>query len=135
LEGRGHDEIAASLGTSPGAVRQLIFRARETLRTGMGALVPVQLLRMALASGSAEPVVTGAAGAGLGLTAAKVGLGAVLATGVVVAGVNVDGWGKHKQSGEPVIRTEPDAAHAAASAPGGGTNGVADDGIATEDLT
>jgi RNA polymerase sigma factor (sigma-70 family) len=45
LEGRGHDEIAAALHVSPGAVRQLIFRARSALRAGIGALLPVQVLR------------------------------------------------------------------------------------------
>src|SRR4051812_20169974 len=32
LEGTSHDEIAAQLGTTPGAVSQLIFRARTALR-------------------------------------------------------------------------------------------------------
>src|SRR4051794_1055183 len=32
LEGDSHEEIAADLGMSPGAVRQLAFRARGTLR-------------------------------------------------------------------------------------------------------
>lgn len=137
LEGRGHDEIAASLGTSPGAVRQLIFRARETLRTGMGALIPIQVLRMVLASGSAEPVVAGATGAGLGLTAAKVGIGAVLATGVIAAGVNVEHSGKGGKEAAQIAIAEPEIAEAAASesaadatAPGLDT-GVADDALLT----
>ena len=121
LEGRGHDEIAASLGTTPGAVRQLIFRARETLRTGMGALVPVQLLRMVLASGSAEPVVAGATGAGIGMTAIKVGFGAALATGVVAAGVGVDDPGKRKQQPGEVVITQPGTAQTASQATGSGT--------------
>jgi RNA polymerase sigma factor (sigma-70 family) len=130
LEGRGHDEIAASLGTSPGAVRQLIFRARETLRTGMGALIPIQVLRMALVSGSAEPVVAGATGAGIGLTAAKVGIGAVLATGVVAAGVHVEDSGKNGKEADQVVATGPEAAEAASqpttatgTAGDGGTTG------------
>jgi hypothetical protein len=105
-------------------VRQLIFRARETLRTGMGALVPIQILRMALATGSAEPVVAGAAGAGIGLTAAKLGLGAVLATGVVVAGVNVENPGNRKQGAGQIVKAAPESAQAAAAsaaaAPEGG---------------
>lgn len=86
LEGRGHEEIAASLGVSAGAVRQLIFRARGNLRTGFGALVPVQLLRLAASSGGAEQLTAGAAGAGLGFGAGKMALGAVLSAGAIVAG-------------------------------------------------
>jgi RNA polymerase sigma factor (sigma-70 family) len=41
LEGKGHDEIAAELDVSPGAVRQLIFRARSALRAGVGVLLPI----------------------------------------------------------------------------------------------
>ena len=132
LEGRGHDEIAASLGTSPGAVRQLIFRAREALRAGMGALVPVQILRMALASGGAEPAVGGAVGAGLGATALKVGFGAALATGVVVAGVGVDDSGKRKQQPNEVVITQPGTAQAAAQPTGSGTGAAAEGAPAGE---
>lgn len=38
LEGRSYDEIATSLGVSGGAVRQLLNRARNTLRAGMTSL-------------------------------------------------------------------------------------------------
>jgi RNA polymerase sigma factor (sigma-70 family) len=91
LEGKGHDEIAESLEVSPGAVRQLIFRARESLRAAAGLLIPMQLLRAIALSGAAEPVAGGVAGAGIGLTAAKLGLGAVLATGAIVAGLDATG--------------------------------------------
>ena len=36
LEGHTHEQIAAALGSSPGAVRQLIYRARLTVREGVG---------------------------------------------------------------------------------------------------
>jgi RNA polymerase sigma factor (sigma-70 family) len=88
LEGKGHDEIASAMSISPGAVRQLIFRARGTLRAGVGALIPMQLLRWVALAG-ADPATPVAAGAGIGLGAAKVGLGAVLATGAVVVGAQV----------------------------------------------
>src|SRR5262245_4240112 len=74
LEGKGHDEIAAALDVSPGAVRQLIFRARSALRAGIGALLPVQVLRAAVFSGAPEQASSGAA-AGAGV-AAKLGLSA-----------------------------------------------------------
>jgi RNA polymerase sigma factor (sigma-70 family) len=80
LEGRGHAEIAAELGTSPGAVRQLIFRARGTLRQAAGVLIPLPALRFLLGSGGAEAGAAGATGAGLGAAAATGGGAA--ATGV-----------------------------------------------------
>ncbi len=86
LEGRGHDEIAGSLGVSPAAVRQLIFRARTTLRAGVGALVPTALLRIVSLPGAVE---TGA-GAGIAVGAAKFGVAAVIATGAIVGGVEVE---------------------------------------------
>jgi RNA polymerase sigma factor (sigma-70 family) len=86
LEGKGHEEIAATLEISPGAVRQLIFRARATLRAGLGALLPMQLLRAAVLSGATDQAGAGAAaGAGAG-AAAKLGIGAVITTGALFAG-------------------------------------------------
>jgi RNA polymerase sigma factor (sigma-70 family) len=87
LEGKGHDEIAAHLKVSPGAVRQLIFRARSALRAGLGALLPVQLLRAAVLSGATEQAGSGAVATGAGV-AAKLGLGALLTTGALVAGAH-----------------------------------------------
>jgi RNA polymerase sigma factor (sigma-70 family) len=100
LEGKGHDEIAEDLNVSPGAVRQLIFRARGTLRAGIGALIPMQLLRWVALAG-ADPAAPVAAGAGLGLGAAKVGLGAVLATGAVVVGAQVGSDIRNSDNGKP----------------------------------
>jgi RNA polymerase sigma factor (sigma-70 family) len=79
LEGRGHSEIAAELGTSPGAVRQLIFRARTTLRGAAGLIIPLPLLRFLLGPGGSEAA-GAAATAGAGAAAATAGGGA--ATGV-----------------------------------------------------
>jgi RNA polymerase sigma factor (sigma-70 family) len=87
LEGKGHDEIAADLEVSPGAVRQLIFRARSALRSGIGALLPMQLLRAALLSGGTDGASSGAAatGAGMGI---KLGIGTLLTTGALFAGTH-----------------------------------------------
>lgn len=41
LEGRSYDQIAAQLDATDGAVRQLLNRARNTLRTGVSALTPL----------------------------------------------------------------------------------------------
>jgi len=50
LEGRSYDEIAAALGTGDGAVRQLLNRARVTLRNAASMLVPPPLVARAAAS-------------------------------------------------------------------------------------
>jgi RNA polymerase sigma factor (sigma-70 family) len=96
LEGKGHDQIAASLDVSPGAVRQLIFRARSALRAGVGALVPMQLLRAALLSGATEQAGSTATSAGI---AAKLGIGALVTTGALFAGTHTV-----KEQVAPVVR-------------------------------
>jgi len=75
LEGKRYDEIAATLGVGDGAVRQLLHRARATLRAGASALTPVGLL---------ERIAEFAGGAG-GIGAAKMGA-ALLATGAIAGG-------------------------------------------------
>jgi RNA polymerase sigma factor (sigma-70 family) len=85
MEGRGHAEIAAQLGVSEGAARQLIFRARASVRDALGCLVPMPLLRYLFESGDGSAAAVGAAGSGA--LAAKAAI-AILATGAVVgAGV------------------------------------------------
>jgi RNA polymerase sigma factor (sigma-70 family) len=85
LEGRGHDEIGRVLALSPGAVRQLIYRARFALRQASGALVPAILLRTATLPGADE------AAGGLGMAGAvKLGLATVVATGTIAAGSSID---------------------------------------------
>jgi RNA polymerase sigma factor (sigma-70 family) len=88
LEGRGHAEIAAELGTSPGAVRQLIFRARATLRGAAGVLIPLPLLRFLIGPGGSEAAgAATAAGVG-GAAAATAGGGAATgAAGKVAVGL------------------------------------------------
>ena len=45
LDGDSHEQIAADLGMSPGAIRQLAHRARRTVREAAAALIPVPVLR------------------------------------------------------------------------------------------
>jgi RNA polymerase sigma factor (sigma-70 family) len=91
LEGRGHEEIGRALDVSPGAVRQLIYRARHTLREAAGAIIPAAALRAATLPGADE-----AAGS-LGLAGAlKLGLAAVVATGTIVAGTSIE---RHNHAG------------------------------------
>ena len=65
LEGLSHEEIAAALGLSGGGARQVIFRAREALRSGAGMLLPLPLMRLLLEHGTeaTPPGPAGAAGA------------------------------------------------------------------------
>ena len=86
LEGRSHDEIAAALALSPGAVRQLIYRARHSLREAMGGLLPLPVVRHLLVSGGQGEAA--GTGAGVGVAALGSGSGAILkvAAVVVVAG-------------------------------------------------
>ena len=94
LEGRSYEEIAAELQISDGAVRQLLNRARTTLRAGASAVVPEWLLVRA-ATGGGEPVaarVVEIVAAGGGAAAlAKVGTAVVVAGSVVTAPIGVPG--------------------------------------------
>jgi RNA polymerase sigma factor (sigma-70 family) len=90
LEGRSYDEIASELGVTGGAVRQLLNRARTTLRSGASAVTPVGLLSRLPLSGESEaisaPVAETVGGAGVGAVAAKL-CATALVTGAVVGGV------------------------------------------------
>ncbi len=97
LEGRSHEEIAARLVTSDGAVRQLLARGRSALRVGLTALIPFGLaLRLGTRDASAAVGTTGPAGAGALL--AK-GLAIATVTVGVAAGVTVTH--DHARSGPP----------------------------------
>lgn len=132
LEGLSHDEIAAALGVSGGAARQAIYRARISLRNGLGLLVPLPVLRMLFEHGTAADAATGAAAAagaagagaaaagggatlgGIGAgTALKAGLATVLVAGAVGAGVAVESQRSSGGGG-------PERAEAAVSAPASG---------------
>jgi RNA polymerase sigma factor (sigma-70 family) len=84
---RPHADVARELGMSDGALRQLLLRARATLRAAATALTPYPLMswlaggQEATAARVAEVAVR-AGGAGLALKASA----AVLAAGAVVAG-------------------------------------------------
>jgi RNA polymerase sigma factor (sigma-70 family) len=85
LEGRGHAEIAHAMKLTPGSVRQLIYRARHSLRSAAGVMIPAVLIRAASVPGAGEAV------GGLGAAGAlKLGLATVVATTAIVAGTSVD---------------------------------------------
>src|SRR3954451_7534143 len=92
VDGRAHSDVAAELGLTDGAVRQLVHRARTTLRTGVTAITPMPLLHMLMTSagdstvGRVAEVAAGAGGAGAASLSLKAGAAAVLATGALVTG-------------------------------------------------
>jgi RNA polymerase sigma factor (sigma-70 family) len=92
IDGLSYEEIAVALGVGDGAVRQLLHRARSTLRAGMTAVTPlglVERLATAMAGTGVDPsarVAEVATGVGLGAGAAKIGA-AVLASGAIATGV------------------------------------------------
>lgn len=91
IEGRGRAEVAASIGVSEGAVRQLVHRARETLRASVTAVVPLPLARSLATTGHAT---AGASTSDVALSTGTISaagagakLGALLASGVAAIGV------------------------------------------------
>jgi RNA polymerase sigma factor (sigma-70 family) len=95
LSGESHDQIASALATTPGAVRQLIFRARMSLREAVGALVPFPFVRALADVGTGGAAVGGSAAGGAAIAAsaggASVGLKALalVAIGATVAGSGI----------------------------------------------
>jgi RNA polymerase sigma factor (sigma-70 family) len=91
MEGRSHAEIARTLGLTPGAVRQLIHRARAGVRSAVSAVTPYGLLlRLAAGEGEgqfrvAELVGGGAAGALAGKTAVAALVAGSVAGGIALA--------------------------------------------------
>src|SRR4051812_18197994 len=84
---RPHADVAAELGMSDGALRQLLLRARTTLRAAATALTPYPLMTwlagtQEVSAARVAEVAVGAGGAGVGIKAGA----AVLAAGAVVAG-------------------------------------------------
>ncbi len=91
LGGFTHDEIAAQLDLSTGATKQLIYRARLTLREALGALIPFPVIAwlVADAAGVYTAGTAGGAAAGAAMSAASGGGAAAGAgaTGAASGGV------------------------------------------------
>src|SRR4051794_23548606 len=91
MEGRSYEEIATALGVTDGAVRQLLNRARNSLRAAAASVVPVPLVERVAASGSSEPItgrVSELVGLGGGALAMKL-CATALVTGAMVGGAAV----------------------------------------------
>lgn len=129
LEGVGHGEIAAQLGTTATAVRGLIFRARTGLRNALGAAVPLPVLRSLLTEGAAAGAAGGGASVallgGVGAKGGSVVAAAVIALG---AGIAVD---QSRRGGDGGGVAEATAAPSDAdrkSSAGGSSSGAAPEG-------
>src|SRR3954469_9055683 len=94
IEGRSQEEVARELGVTEGAVRQLVHRARLTLRAAATAVTPLPLATWAAGAAAstsagsasmAERITELVGGAGASAFLAKAGAVAVLATGTAVA--------------------------------------------------
>jgi len=102
VEGRSQDEVARELGVSSGAVRQLVHRARHTLRAAATAVVPMPVATWLASGGGAAAEAVGGAGAAALL--AK-GAAVIFATGVAATPIIV--------AAEPDRPGHPPARHAA----------------------
>ncbi|MFN8217504.1 MAG: RNA polymerase sigma factor [Solirubrobacterales bacterium] len=141
LEGLSHEEIAAALGVSGGAARQAIYRARAALRDGLGALLPLPLLRTLLdhfgeAGGGVAASVGAASAAGAGAAASgtlgglgaggalKIGAATILLAGGVGAGSAI----KHHDGRSPqtAAAASPRESPAATAGSNGGPAPLAD---------
>lgn len=113
LEGRSYEEIAAALGVTDGAVRQLLNRARHSLRAAAAAVTPWPLLSRVGAGESAEPVAVRVGEAfgvpAAGAVAAKV-CATALVTGAVIGGAAVAPRGGEPGTADAVASDKPRAA-------------------------
>ncbi|HEY8763065.1 MAG TPA: sigma-70 family RNA polymerase sigma factor [Solirubrobacteraceae bacterium] len=127
LQGQSHDEVAAALGLTHGAVRGLIYRARATLRTAAAVLVPGPLVSWAAGkeigagprhAGLAEAI-TG--GGSAGVAGAVLKGGAIVATAGALAGAAGVALPTHSHSTR-AGRLLSAQLHRAASTSGNGTS-------------
>ncbi|HYM58809.1 MAG TPA: sigma-70 family RNA polymerase sigma factor [Solirubrobacteraceae bacterium] len=116
ISGRSQEEVARDLGVSDGALRQLVHRARVSMRAAATAVTPLPLVNWLAAGGASGAPLTdriaelaaGAAPAGAAATLAKAGTVAVLAGSAFTGPALVD---------READRPQGDAAASAATEP------------------
>ncbi len=143
VEGRSQDEVAEELGLTQNAVRQLVHRARTSLRAAATAVVPLPLATWLATAGAGRGDVAArvgelVAGAGGSATLAKAGAVAVIAGGAVAGPAVVHDASTRERSSAPAAasaRADADqdaaaqarpvraSAPVAADAAGGGQDG------------
>lgn len=127
VEGRPHDEVAAALGLSDGALRGLVYRARATLRSAATAVTPPSLVAW-VASAGAHPgslsqrlpeLAASGGSAGVAAVLLKGGTVAVTAGALVVgaAAVHVHHGAAHRSISHQrrTVRATPEPADAVAA--------------------
>ena len=125
VQGRSRAEVAALLGVTEGAVRQLVHRAREALRTAVTAITPYPLAQALAAGPSGGGLADVAAGAGAGSAGALVvKLGAVLASGLVATGIVASSVRGPSHSTQGAHRHSAISAVTASDPPGHGVSGT-----------
>src|SRR4051794_26077140 len=121
VEGLSQEQVARELGVSEGAVRQLVHRARLTLRAAATAVTPLPIATWAagaaastgaVSASMAERITELVGGAGASAFLAKAGAVAVLATGTAVAVPKIT-----PSDADPVPRVERTATATATPAP------------------
>jgi RNA polymerase sigma factor (sigma-70 family) len=111
LDGRARAEIASSMGLSEGAVRQLVHRARSTLRGAVTAVTPWPLARWLAGIAPDAPgpgeLATGAGAVSSGGLVLK--LGALLASGTFLTGaaVHLEARPSHHGGARAAIAVHP----------------------------
>jgi RNA polymerase sigma factor (sigma-70 family) len=91
VAGVSYSDIAHDLGLSEGATRQLVLRARTTMRAAATALVPWPLVQLLASGGRTDTtariaeIVSASGGAGAAAFSAKAGVVAVVASSAVMA--------------------------------------------------
>ncbi|HTA06470.1 MAG TPA: sigma factor-like helix-turn-helix DNA-binding protein, partial [Solirubrobacteraceae bacterium] len=123
VDGQSHDEVAGTLGITPGALRGLLYRARTTLRSAAAMLTPQPLLELAARSGEAaapsaeralELTGGGASAAGIAGLLLKGGV-AALTAGALATGATV--VASHEHHARHVATGASSAVSASAQAP------------------
>jgi RNA polymerase sigma factor (sigma-70 family) len=118
LEGRSYGEIAARLGSSQGAVRQLLHRARSSMRERLAALIPLEpLVRSALTGPGGAEAAGGATASGICVVGAKACAALILpaAAALIAAAPGTAPRTTTRSATRPVAATARHAHHQGAS--------------------
>lgn len=117
IQGASRRDVAVELGVSEGAVRQLVHRARSTLRAGFTAITPLPFLAAALSPSTAKASVGSLIAGAVGGSGAATGGALATKAAVGLAVVGVAGTSVKLASDRPASAREPAAPVERAQAP------------------
>ena len=122
LDGESHERIATDLGMSAGSIRQLVHRARRTVREAAAALLPTPLLRFLPLGADAAEVGSGAALAKVAVAVVVVGAAGGGAVGVTKREADKPAIAETRKAPErPAARKAPTVTVPAVVASSGGS--------------